>query len=377
MAENEDGTEKSEEPTEKKRREAREKGQIPRSRELTTLLLTLSAAFFLLFYGGQMLLEVQAIAIKGLSFDRDHAFDLLKMWELIQSMLLASIYMVLPFMLLMAFIAIVSPLLLGGWAFSAKAMAPKLSKLNPVSGIKRMFSFKALLELVKALAKFTLVIAIATVFLYMVFAELLGLGAEPLKQALAHAGTLIIQAFIFVSLSLIIVAMIDVPFQLWDHNRQLKMTKQEVKEEFKQQEGNPEVKGRIRQVQREMSQSRMMQNVPQADVIVTNPTHFAVALKYDAESMQEPVVLAMGADFMASQIRTIAREHDIPIIEAPPLARALYYNAEVERPIPYELFKAVAAVLAYVYQLKSGGRVTDTNFKDLPIPEEMQAESSE
>jgi flagellar biosynthetic protein FlhB len=374
MAENEDGTEKSEEPSEKKLREAREKGQIPRSRELTSLLMTLSAAVFLLVYGSVMLTDMAQITVKGLSFDRDHAFDLLKMWDLIQAMLIASILMILPFMLLMALIAIISPMLLGGWAFSTQALAPKFSKLNPISGIKRMFSAKALLELFKALAKFGLVMSIATLFLYMVFAEVLGLASEPLHQALSHAGSLIVQAFIFVSLSLIIVAAIDVPFQLWDHNRQLKMTKQEVKEEYKQQEGNPEVKGRIRQLQREMARNRMMQKVPEADVIVTNPTHFAVALKYDPESMAEPLVLAMGVDFMASQIRTIAREHNIPIVEAPPLARALYYNAEVDRPIPYDLFKAVAAILAYVFQLKAGGKVAATEFSDLPIPETMKTQ---
>lgn len=374
MAENEDGTEKSEEPSEKKLREAREKGQIPRSRELTSLLMTLTAAVFLLAYGGVMLTDMADITIRGLSFERDHAFDLLKLWDLIQGMLIASLWMIMPFMLLMALIAIVSPMLLGGWAFSTQAMAPKFSKLNPIAGIKRMFSAKALLELFKALAKFTLVMAIATVFLYMVFGEVLGLAAEPLHQALGHAGTLIVQAFIFVSLSLIVVAAIDVPFQLWDHNRQLKMTKQEVKEEYKQQEGNPEVKGRIRQLQREMARNRMMQKVPQADVIVTNPTHFAVALKYDPDSMAEPLVLAMGVDFMASQIRTIAREHNIPIVEAPPLARALYYNAEVDRPIPYDLFKAVAAILAYVFQLKTGAKVAQTEFGDLPIPETMKTQ---
>ncbi len=374
MAENEDGSEKSEEPTEKKLREAREKGQIPRSKELTTVLMTLSAAVFLLFYGAQMIQDFETLAVRGLSFDRDIAFDELKMWHLIQAMLLQGIWMITPFLLLMLFIALVSPILLGGWSFSTKAMAPKLSKLNPVSGIKRMFSAKALLELVKALAKFVLVISIATFFLYTVFGEVLALGVEPLKKAFAHAGYLIVQAFIFVSLSLIIIASIDVPFQLWDHNRQLKMTKQEVKEEFKQQEGNPEVKGRIRQIQREMSQQRMMQKVPEADVIVTNPTHFAVALKYDADEMQEPVVLAMGADFLASQIRTIAQEHDIPIVEAPPLARALYYNAEIDQAIPYDLFKAVAAVLAYVYQLKQTGKANSVDFENLPIPDDIRTE---
>lgn len=374
MAENEDGSEKSEEPTDKKIRESREKGQIPRSKELTTVLMTLGAALFLLYYGAQMMQQFQILATRGLSFGREVAYDELKMWHLIEALVVQGILMIIPFLLVMALIAMISPLLLGGWSFSAKAVAPKLSKLNPVSGMKRMFSVKALLELFKALAKFTLVISIAAFFLYTIFGEVLALGIEPLKFALAHAGSIIIEAFIFVSLSLIVIASIDVPFQVWDHNRQLKMTKQEVKEEFKQQEGNPEVKGRIRQIQREMSQQRMMQKVPEADVIVTNPTHFAVALRYSPDDMQEPVVLAMGVDFLASQIRTIAQEHNIPIVEAPPLARALYYNAEIDQAIPYDLFKAVAAVLAYVYQLKQTGKANAVDFENLPIPSDVKTE---
>ncbi|NPA71741.1 MAG: flagellar biosynthetic protein FlhB, partial [Gammaproteobacteria bacterium] len=249
MAENADGSEKSEEPTEKKLREAREKGQVPRSKELTTLLLTMLAALFLLFYGGTMIGQFEVLMTQGLSFDRAHAFDEKKMFDLIISITLNAIYLIMPFLLMMLLVALIAPLLLGGWSFSIKAMAPKMSKMNPVSGIKRMFSMKAVVELIKALAKFTLVMSVAVIFLYSVFSEVIGLGLEPLKFALGHSGSLIVEAFIFVSLSLLIVAMIDVPFQLYEHNKQLKMTKQEVKEEHKQQEGNPEVKGRIRQVQ--------------------------------------------------------------------------------------------------------------------------------
>ncbi|GKT11151.1 MAG: flagellar biosynthesis protein FlhB [Thiomicrorhabdus sp.] len=374
MAENADGSEKSEEPTEKKLRESRDKGQVPRSKELTTLLMTLSAAVFLLLYGAVMIADFEVIMIEGLSFDRPVAFDTLKMFDQIASLGITAVYLVLPFVLLMVIIALVSPMLLGGWSFSTKALAPKLSKLNPVSGIVRMFSVKALVELVKALAKFSLVMSVSIYFLYSVFGEVLALGVEPLKAALGHAGLLIVKAFIFVSLSLLVVAAIDVPFQLWDHNKQLKMTKQEVKEENKQQEGNPEVKGRIRQLQREMSQRRMMDKVPEADVIITNPTHFAIALQYDSDNMKEPMVLAIGADFMAAQIRTIATENNVTIIEAPPLARALYYNAEVDHPIPYDLFKAVAAILAYVYQLKEQGKAESVDFSKLPIPENMKTE---
>jgi len=374
VAENADGSEKTEDPSEKKLREAREKGQIPRSRELTTLLMTLAAALYFLFLGQGMVQGFITIMTKGISFDRQHAFDAQKMLDLILGLFQEAFLMLLPFLALMTLIALVSPMLLGGWAFTTSTWVPKFSKLNPISGIKRMFSLKALMELLKALAKFILVFSVAFYFLYSVFDQVLALSQESLYQGMLHAAILIMQAFVFVSLSLLIVAMIDVPFQLWEHTQQLKMTKQEVKEEFKQQEGNPEVKGRIRQLQRQMAQQRMMQQVPEADVIVTNPTHYAVALKYDPDTMKEPTVVAMGVDFMASQIRTIAQEHEIPLVEAPPLARALYYNAEIDRPIPYELFKAVAAVLAYVFQLRQGQKVTEVDFTNLPIPEELQVE---
>ena len=377
MAENQDGTEKSEDPTEKKLRESREKGQIPRSKELSTLIMTLSAAVFLYFYGHYMIEDFESILRLGLSFDRSHAFDINMLTNRVFGMLGEAIFMVIPFLALMVFIALTSAALIGGWTFSPKSMAPKLSKLNPVKGLKKMVSMNALMELLKAFAKFVLIGLVATYFLWFSYEEVISIGLETKNIALAHSAELVMQAFIFVSLALIVVAAVDVPFQVHQHITQLKMTKQEVKEEHKQQEGNPEVKGRIRQLQREMSQKRMMQSVPDADVIVTNPTHFAVALKYDESSMAEPLVTAIGSDLMASQIRTIAIENSIPIIESPLLARALYYNAEVDQPIPYDLFKAVAAILAYVYQLRDGSvaKGVDVNdFKKLSVPENFRTE---
>ena len=375
MAENADGTEKSEEPTEKKLREAREKGQVPRSIEMSTLLITLSGAVFLYFFGEMMINDFEIILTQGLQFDRAHAFDIGMLTNRILAMVAHSIYMVIPFLAVMVFIALFSPLLIGGWNFSTQAMSPKISKMNPAAGLKKMVSMFALMELIKALAKFVLIGAVAAYFLWHSYEEIISLGAEATRISLAHAGKLIIEAFIFVSLALIVVAVIDVPFQVHEHITQLKMTKQEVKEEFKQQEGNPEIKGRIRQLQTEMSQKRMMQSVPDADVIITNPTHYAIALKYKPDEMSQPEVLAIGADFVASQIRVIATEHNIPIIEAPPLARALYYNAEIDQPIPYELFKAVAAVLAYVYQLRDGKNAEEVNFHSLPIPKNMKTKN--
>ena len=374
MAENDSGQEKTEEPSEKKLREASEKGQIARSRELTTFLMVISASLFLYFFGAGMIQSFEVIMVNGLSFDRDHAFDLAKMLDLIIALVVESIMLLMPFFILMVFVAIIGSSLLGGFNFSAQAMSPKFSKLSPLQGIKRMLSTQALMELFKALAKFTLVLAVAIYFLWHVYEEVIAIGSQALHAALAHSAKIIIEAFIFVSLALIVVAIVDVPFQIWQHTTQLKMTKQEVKEEYKQQEGNPEVKGRIRQIQREMSQRRMMQKVPEADVIITNPTHFSVALKYEQDSMRAPVVLASGVDFMAAQIRTLAKEHNIPIIEAPPLARALYYNAEIDQPIPDSLFKAVAAVLAYVFGLRDNKRTKPLDVSSLDIPNDLKTE---
>lgn len=373
MSENADGQEKTEEPSEKKLRDAREKGDIARSHELATFLMVISASLFLYFFGPGMIAAFEEVMVAGLRLDRDHVFDLTKTLDLLIGMAVASIWLMVPFLILMAAVAVIGSSLLGGFNFSTQAMAPKFEKLNPLAGLKRMVSMMALMELLKALAKFILVLVVAVVFMYLVFGELLSLGMEAEKQALAHSAKIIIEAFIVVSLALIIVAIIDVPFQIYEHQNKLKMTKQEVKEEFKQQEGNPEVKARIRRIQMEMSQKRMMQKVPDADVVITNPTHFAVALAYKPTEMSAPIVLAMGADFQALQIRTMANEHEVAIIEAPALARALYYNAEIDRPIPDGLFRAVAAVLAYVFSLREG-RPASFDPNSLFIPPDLKQE---
>ncbi len=376
MAEDKDGTEKSEEPSEKKLRESREKGEVPRSIELTTLMMMLVSSVFLYFFGYYMMEDFSIILEQGLSFDRAHAFDTTMMADRIFSITVHALYMMLPLLILMTVVAVVSPALIGGWSFSMQAVAPAFSKINPATGMARMVSAHALMELIKALAKFVLIGAVAAYFLWINYEEILSLGVETKTVALAHAALLISKAFIFFSLALILIALIDVPFQIYEHTSKLKMTVQEVREEFKQEEGDPEVKARIRNIQREMSQKRMMQSVPDADVVITNPTHFAIALKYDINKMAEPMVLALGIDFTATQIRTVAKEHNIPIIESPMLARALYYNSEIDQPIPYELFKAVAAILAYVYQIRDGANIATEDFKDLSIPEQMKTEQN-
>ncbi|SIN95956.1 flagellar biosynthetic protein FlhB [Sulfurivirga caldicuralii] len=371
MAENADGQEKSEQPTEKKLREAREKGQVPRSKELATVLMLLGAGVYFLVLGPYTVQQFEALMREGLSLDRAHAFDLKKDLELIIGLFVQAWAIVWPFLAVMVVIAVASPLLIGGWNFAPKALAPNFAKLNPITGFAKLFSLRNLLELVKALLKVSLVALVAVLVIGQMLDQLLGLAKLSLLNAMGEAASIVVWSFILISLSLIVVALIDVPYQLWEHTRQMMMTRQEVKEEFKQQEGDPQVKGRIRQLQHEMAQRRMLQKVPEADVVITNPTHFAVALKYDPATMREPIVLAMGADLMASQIRTLAKKHHVPVVEAPALARALYYNAQEGAPIPYQLFRAVAAVLAYVYQLRDGQAATPPDFEHLPVPEEM------
>jgi flagellar biosynthetic protein FlhB len=281
-----------------------------------------------------------------------------------------ALWLLLPFFFLVAAAALLAPMALGGWAFSFEALQPKLSKLDPVKGLKRVFSAKGLMELVKAFAKFALVAAVAMTVIWVQMGDFLQLGNESLHSALAHAGHLFATAFLYVSAALILIAMADVPFQIWDHNKQMRMTKQEVKDEMKDTEGKPEVKARLRQLQREMANARMMEQVPQADVVVTNPTHFAVALKYDQLRMRAPLVVAKGADLVAANIRRVAAENKVLLVETPPLARALYHSTEMGQEIPEGLYVAVAQVLAYVYQLKTvqknGGKKPTRPKPDIP-----------
>jgi flagellar biosynthetic protein FlhB len=274
----------------------------------------------------------------------------------------------------MTVIAIFTPMAIGGWSFSTGALAFKADRISPLAGFKRMFSSKGLMELIKAIAKFLVVSSVAVVFLWSKAEQFLGLGAQPLMLALQNGAWLLGQSFLVVSSTLILIAAIDVPFQLWDHSQKLKMTLQEVRDEMKDTEGKPEVKSKVRQLQQEMAQRRMMESVPDADVIITNPTHYAVALKYDHDNMSAPLVLAMGKDLIALKIREIAAFHSIEIFEAPPLARALYANCKLDQEIPGHLYFAVAQILAFVFQLhiarEQGSEIPDRPDPYMPTDEE-------
>ena len=378
MAEAGDGQERTEEPTPKRLQEAREKGQIPRSRELGTFAAMLAAASAFLVLGGYFMAGLSAEMSHGLTISRAEAFDVSAMTIRFRDTAIEVLLTMAPFLALMAFVAVVAAVALGGWSFSAESVGFKLEKLDPVKGLQRVFGWRGLMEMLKGLGKFVLVALAAMLYLRVNAHDILSLGSEPLPQALAHMGSLLGWAFLTVTMALLVVVAIDVPFQLWDHKRQLKMTLQEVKEEFKQTEGSPEVKRRQRQLQMDMAQRRMMEEVPKADVVVTNPTHYAVALRYDQDSMDAPVLVAKGVEVVAANIRTLAREHQVPILSAPPLARALYHSTDLNQPIPAGLYRAVAQVLAYVYHLHQGpvyDREGAIPMPDLPIPKDLRRDS--
>jgi len=377
MAGRDGGEEPTEEPTEKRLNDAREKGQVARSRELVTTLMLLGGGGTLILLGGYIIQGLMALMVRGLQPARVDLGDPSRMMAAFIVTIQDALFTLLPFFLIMAVLAAVSSGLTGGWSFSSKAMAPKFDKLNPMKGLARMFGKNNLVELIKSLLKFILIGAAAIILIRGQLNELLALGLEPLRAGMVHAANILLWSFFTISAVTIVVAAIDVPYQLWEHHSQLKMTLQEVKDEFKEAEGRPEVKQRIRQVQREMSQQRMMTDVPKADVVVTNPTHFAVALQYNQDSMRAPKVIAKGADLVAARIRGVATENHVPLVASPPLARALYHSVEIQEDVPAGLYLAVAQVLAYVYQLQaSGERMEDLSMNEVPVPDEFAVAES-
>ncbi|WP_250657671.1 flagellar biosynthesis protein FlhB [Alkalimarinus coralli] len=375
MAEGQDSSaDKSEEPTAKRLQKSREEGQIPRSKELNTMAILISGAVGLLMFGENLGMALKSVMLHSFSFPREVLFDIGQMGLFLGHSFSEVVWSMAPFLTILLVASILGPVGLGGWLFSTKALAPKFSRLNPVEGIKRMFALKSLVELVKSIAKVGVVVTVALLMLNAYTAELLAVGAESVIPAMGHALDILVWIVFWLACSMVVIAVVDVPFQLYDHNKKLKMTKQEVKDEYKDTEGKPEVKQKIRQLQMEMAQRRMMQDVPQADVVITNPTHFSVALKYDGDTMAAPVVLAKGGDEIALKIREIANEHKIEIVQAPPLARSIYYNSEVGDEIPSGLYVAVAQILAYIFQLRRyrSGANPKPQMPDFPIPDDLK-----
>jgi len=375
VAESESGADKSEEPTDKRLRESREKGQLARSRELSTVAVTLGGIGGLLASGGSLAQTLMAMMQGTFELSRETLLDEGSMVRLLMSNGLMALEAIMPLLIALLIASIVGPVSLGGWLFSGKAMAPKLSRMNPAAGLKRMFSTKALVELLKALGKFLVVLSVALLVLSAYQDDLLSIAKQPLDLAIMHSAEIVGWCALWMACGLILIAAVDVPFQLWDNKQKLMMTKQEVRDEYKDSEGKPEVKSRIRQLQRDAAQRRMMQAVPEADVVITNPTHFAVALKYDAAKGGAPMLVAKGGDFVALKIREIAQEHKVTVLESPALARSVYYSTEIDQEIPAGLYLAVAQVLAYVYQLRQyrggKGRRPDP-LTNLPIPPDLR-----
>lgn len=370
-----EGQERTQQATPKRREEARKKGQVPRSRELNATLMLVGAAAMMLMFGGRFMSSLAELFQTGFTLTRAQVFDPGAMTSALRALFQQGFYAALPLLMVTVIIALAAPMLLSGWTFSGDQITPKFSRLNPITGFGRMFSWRGLLELVKALIKFLFILAIAVIVLWNEVDSVLGLGSESLHSAAIHAAHLAAWTFLLLSCALIVLPLIDVPFQLWDHTRQLRMTHQEIRDENKQSEGSPEIKARIRQLQREVARRRMMKAVPQADVIVTNPTHYSVALRYDQGKARAPVVVAKGMDLIALHIRTLGAEHHVPIIEAPPLARALYYSTKLDKEIPMGLYLAVAKLLAYVYQLKNrrtGQNDGAPHIPEFPIPEQFR-----
>jgi len=370
---------KTEAATPRRLEKAREEGQVARSRELASFALLAAG-----FYGAWLLAgptggHLQAMLRGAFTFDRAIAFDTNRMLSAAGSASLEGFAALLPILALTGVAALLAPMALGGWLISSKTFELKFDRLNPISGLGRIFSIQGPIQLGMSFAKTLVVGGIGGIAIWRSKDELLALATQPLRVAVPDAMHLIAVCCGTTVAGMLVVAALDVPYQIWQYNKKLRMTKEEVKREHRENEGDPHVKGRIRQQQRAIARRRMMAAVPKADVVVTNPTHFAVALQYTDGEMRAPKVVAKGVNLVAARIRELAAEHNVPLLEAPPLARALYHNVELEREIPGSLYSAVAEVLAWVYQLKrfrSEGGAFPAMPVDLEVPAELDKGAS-
>ncbi|GAA0221974.1 flagellar biosynthesis protein FlhB [Castellaniella daejeonensis] len=366
--------EKTEPATPRRREKAREEGQVARSRELGTFLALICGIGALWLGGEKMFRTLRGIILNGLWFDPRITRDPQVMLNVAGDSAWHGLLLVLPIMALLLVVGIFSSVALGGFLLSPKALEPKFERLNPLAGIKRLFAMQTLIELVKTLAKAGLVGFVGVKVIWAYRGDMLGLSHMAPTEALARGLDLAALCCLLIASSLIIIVLIDVPWQIWNHAKQLRMSKEDIKQEHKESDGDPHVKGRIRQQQRSMARRRMMSAVPDADVVVTNPTHYAVALRYREGQGGAPVVVAKGTRLIAAQIRELASQHGVALLEAPPLARALYHHVEIDREIPVALYAAVAEVLAWVYQLRNwqpGSGTLPQAPQDLRVPPEL------
>ncbi len=373
MAEESD-LEKTEPASPRRLEKAREDGQVARSRELVTFVMLTTGIGGLWVMGDMMEGHFSSALHNGLQFERASAFDASHMMMQAGTAVLHALQALMPLLAMMLVAALVAPMMLGGWLFSTQSLAPNFSKMDPLAGIGRMFSANALAELLKTIVKSLLVGGIAWWVISGNLASIMALMSEPVHAALPHTLKIVAMSCASIVASLLLVVAIDVPYQLWSHFRKLRMSREDVKKEHKESDGDPLVKAQIRRQQQQMAKRRMMAEVPKADIIVTNPTHFAVALKYSDKDMRAPRVVAKGTDLVALRIRTLAEENRIPVLEAPPLTRALYRHTRLGAEIPVALYAAVAEVLAWAYQLhrySAEGGVVPPTPKNLPVPETL------
>ena len=372
-----DGGEKTVQPTSKKLSDARSKGQVPRSKEAGTFFVLMSGVISIWIFSSFLGRGLRQIMNNSFSLTREQIYTEDEGGRIFIENVIEIAIPLLGIVSIVFVCAIIGSIFIGGFNFSQQAMQPKFSKLNPISGIKRMFSLTSTIELIKGIFKVVFIGAFCYFALFGRVNEIMSLSYIDPISAIKTAISLLFQFMVIVICAMIPIVLIDVPYQKWNYIRQLKMTKQEVKDEFKNTEGNPQIKSKIKQMQFQMAARRMMKKVPEADVVVTNPTHYAVAIKYDPEGTTAPLVVAKGLDEIAEKIKEIARETGVPVIPIPPLARSLYYTTELDCEIPRGLFKAVAQVLAWVMGMKAfkegkskmKPRDLDLN---LPIPDELK-----
>jgi len=352
-AESESGGERTEEPSARRLQQARERGQVPRSRELVVFATLVGGSATLIAVGGTLAARMSHIMRNSLSVDADrlHATDVMS--STLADAAVSAVLALLPIFGTVAGLVLLASVVLGGWNFSPAAMIPDFTRMSPLAGLRRVFGLHGVSELGKALLKCVVIGAVCAGIVSWLFKDVMALGHMAPRAAIGRGAGLLGWSFVWLCASLAIVAAIDVPLQLFQFNRSLRMTRQELRDEAKESDGRPETKQRIRQMQQQIARRRMMHKVPTADVVIVNPTHFAVALKYDPKNMRAPRVLAKGVDLVAANIRRIAEEHRVPVFESPRLARALYKHTDLDKEIPAGLYVAVAQVLSYVFRVRT------------------------
>jgi flagellar biosynthetic protein FlhB len=353
MAESEMGGERTEEPSQRRLQEARERGQLPRSRELSTFAAMIGGSAAFMAVGGTVTAHLSQVMRRSLMIDEKSLRTTDSMSASLGDAAISAVTAILPVFATLIGMVLLASVVLGGWNFSTQALAPDFSRLNPLSGLKRLFGLHGVSELAKALLKFFVVGAVCAGIVSWIFGDVLALGRMAPRDAISRGAGLVSEAFVWLCASLALVAAVDVPLQIFQFKRALRMTRQELRDEAKELDGRPETKQRIRQMQQTLARRRMMHKVPTADVLIVNPTHFAVALKYDSKKMRAPVVVAKGVDLVAANIRRIAEEHRVPVFESAKLARALYRSTDLNKEIPSGLYVAVAQILSYIFRVRT------------------------